>query len=233
MRRWKRRQGGWLLLPMLLAALVIMPLKPEAAAYECTARVPVSVEATGESGETFTVRMEPGSGMGEEIPMPEETELQLTGGTEGAFEGIRFTEPGDYVYTVRQAAGNTEYMRYDETVYTVVIQVTNGEDGGLTYQVFASRDESPEEKTGEIRFVNTYEPPAESASTEAETTAPETQTESPSETEEVTQTVPKTGDAQNLLPFAAVLAVAAGVVAVLGIWKSRSSREDGHSGEQQ
>ena len=83
----------------------------------------------------------------------------LAGNETGSFTGFTFTEPGDYVYTVRQTPGETEYMTYDDAVYTVVIQVTNAEDGGLTYQIFASEDQNPDEKAAAVRFLNTYAPP--------------------------------------------------------------------------
>ncbi len=215
MNRAIRKLSGLLLLPVLLAALLLpAEAKAETAAYTCTARLPVSVELNGDSQEEFTVAIEPGPGMDASLPMPEETHLRLAGDSAGAFEGFVYTEPGDYVYTVTQTAGDTEYMAYDTAVYTVVIQVTNGENGGLTYQVYASRDDKPEEKVSEVSFLNTYTPP-----TEPETTAP-------AETEEVTDTAPKTGDDQNLAPFIAVLTVAAVVAAGLVILRARSGKQN-------
>lgn len=162
-----RKLGGLLLLPVLLMALMLMPVQAnaEAAAYECTARLPVTVELNGDSDEMFTVTIAPGPEAEEDLPMPELTELKLAGDSSSAFEGFYYTKPGDYVYTVTQTPSDTEYMTYDDAVYTVTIQVTNDEQGGLTYQVYASRDDNPTAKSSEISFLNTFAPPPPEAST--------------------------------------------------------------------
>ena len=154
MKRAIQKPCGLLVLPVLLAAL-LAPAAAKAADYVCTAELPVEVALTGESDELFIVTITAEEG----TPMPEETELVLAGNETGSFTGFTFTEPGDYVYTVRQTPGETEYMTYDDAVYTVIIQVTNTEDGGLTYQIFASEDQNPDEKAAAVRFLNTYAPP--------------------------------------------------------------------------
>ncbi len=198
----KRKLTSWLLPAVLLAALLGLAVPARAADYTCTAGIPVEVRLNGDSDEQFTVTIE-----GEEgAPMPEQTTLLLSGGEAGAFEGLTYTEPGDYTYTIRQTAGSTEYMTYDETVYTVVVQVTNAEDGGLTYQIYASGDDDPTTKTASVGFLNTYAPPAAST--------PSTDT-------------PKTGDdAPVLLPAALLAGAMAALILMAALRKRPAGQND-------
>lgn len=212
-----RKLSGLLVLPVLLAALLLMPVQAHAqeAAYQCTATLPVNLELNGDSDEMFTVTIAPGPDAEEDLPMPEQTELQMAGDSQAAFTGFHYTEPGDYVYTVTQTAGSTEYMTYDDAVYTVVIQVTNADNGGLTYQVYASRDDNPDEKVAELSFLNTFAPPP------PQTSEPSTPSE-PSG-------VPQTGDQVPLLALTVVLVVAAAAIVVLVVVRGRSGK---HSGQR-
>ncbi len=202
-RIWKR-----LLLPVLLAAVALLPAGAKAASYQCTARVPVSVELDGDSSEEFWVVLTPGEGAGKDLPMPEAVQLKIAGNSGAAFEGFHFTEPGDYVYTVRQTAGDTAYMTYDDTVYTLTIQVTNGKDGGLTYQIYAGEAGSTEGKVSSLTFRNTFTPPQETTSGQTEIGAP------------------STGDAKDLALPAAALAAALVVLAALGFGRKREDRAE-------
>ena len=148
-----RKLSGLLVLPVLLAATLLMPVKAQAAeaAYECTACLPVGVTLNGESEEQFVITIAARDG----APMPSQTELVLGGDSTGAFEGFYYTEPGDYVYTVSQVAGSTEGMTYDDAVYTVTIQVTDAAGGGLEAQVCASSSGSPAGEVDAGTFLNT------------------------------------------------------------------------------
>lgn len=56
-------------------------------------------------------------------PLPDEAKdgLWMRGGSHDAFHNLHFTEPGDYLYYVRQTPGDTPYMTYDDALYTVVV----------------------------------------------------------------------------------------------------------------
>ena len=125
--------------------------------YRCYAELPVSVELNGESDEQFHVTIDCGEGQ----PLPDEAAdgLMIAGDASGVFHNFHFTEPGDYVYTVRQESADTEHMTYDGTVYTVTIRVTNAEGGGLQHEIWATTDDAPDTKVEELRFLNTYAPP--------------------------------------------------------------------------
>ena len=216
-----RKLSGLLVLPVLLAALLLMPVQAHAeeVAYQCTATLPVNLELNGDSDEMFTVSIAPGPGAEEDFPMPEQTELQMSGDSQAAFTGFHYTEPGDYVYTVTQIAGSTDYMTYDDAVYTVVIQVTNAENGGLTYQVYASRDDNPDEKVAELSFLNTYAPPPPPPEPEPSTPS---QPETPSDSG-----IPQTGDTVPLVALTVVLVVAAVAIVVLVVVRGRSGKQKG------
>ena len=143
-----------LVLPVLLAALLLLLMPGANAAYECTAQLPVKVELNGSSSERFTVTITPKAG----APGAENNTLHIRGNSKGTFE-IHFTKPGNYVYTVKQTPGSTPYMYYDDTVYTVTIQVTNDGNGGLTYGIYAHPNDDTGGKAAEVVFVNTYSPP--------------------------------------------------------------------------
>ena len=136
-----RKLSGLLVLPVLLAALLMMPVRAHAAeaSYECYAELPVSVALNGDNDEQFHVMIEPAEGMGDAVPMPEEAVdgLMIAGDASDTFSNFHFTEPGDYVYVVKQEIGSTAYMSYDNTVYTVTIRVTNADNGGLQSEIWA------------------------------------------------------------------------------------------------
>ena len=240
MKRAIQKPCGLLVLPVLLAAL-LAPATARAVDYSCTAELPVEVALNGETDEAFTVTITAEEG----TPMPEETELAIAGDETGSFTGFTFTEPGDYTYTVLQQAGETEYMTYDDAVYTVVIQVTNAEDGGLTYQIFANRDDNPTEKTGAVRFLNTYAPPTPTASPAPTATPAPTAEPAPEPTpydpghpdiagdeswgKAPTPTsgsglIPQTSDAMPVMVLVIVAIVAAAAVVVLAVLRKRNGQ---------
>ena len=58
--------------------------------------------------------------------MPKVTTASATKANPTAiFESIEFTEPGVYVYTIIERAGDIVYMTYDTTPHTVTITVTD------------------------------------------------------------------------------------------------------------
>ena len=69
-----RKLSGLLVLPVLLAALLLMPVRVQAAGYECYADLPVSVVINGDYEEQFTVVLTPGD---ETTPMPTQSALQI------------------------------------------------------------------------------------------------------------------------------------------------------------
>ena len=233
-----RKLSGLLVLPVLLAALLMMPLRAKAAEYACDAVIPVSMELNGTHDEKFEVTIELAEKADPDTPMPAEEacSLLLGDGENGGFS-IRYTEPGDYFYVIRQTAGSTAYMSYDTTVYEVQVQVTNdtAEDGTTTlkYQVVANDVETPTEKAAALAFLNTYAPPTPTPDEHpdiAEGIANGTWGGAPTATPgavNLNALLPQTSDNLPLTALVVVLVLAAAAIVVLVVLRVRKNKQDG------
>ena len=219
-----RKLSGLLVLPVLLAALLLLlPVRAnaEAVPYECYVDLPISVDINGAYEEQFHITIDGDDSQ----PMPKEAAegLWISGDADGTFHGFHFTEPGDYVYTVKQDSGNTAYMSYDATVYTVTIRVTNADNGGLKSEVWAVSNDEAQAKAASINFLNTYAPPTPTPAPTAAPTA--TPTAKPA-----TPTLPQTSDALPLTALVVVLIVAA--VAIVALVVLRRRKNNGSNDQQ-
>lgn len=215
MNQKKTRFHKLLLLPLLIAVL-LFPTQA-LAAYSCTVQLPVEVKTITMSdeeiptGEVYTVQLV----AQDDAPLPAETRLTVTDNGTIKFGPITYTKPGDYYYAVFQEMGDTEFYTYDQTVYTITVRVVNSEDGGLTSEIWAVRD-NEEQKLENITFTNVYTPeelPEEEGSTSS--AAPMKKT-----------TTPKTGDSANLTLWTCLLAASAlGIITVLVAFLKRSHNE--------
>lgn len=228
-----RKLSGLLVLPVLLAALLLMPVKAYAEEtadtpeynndYACDVTLPVNMKLNGDHGEAFEVVLEADveKNQGAEVPMPTDnkTKLSLKKDESDGFT-MHYTEPGDYFYKVSQTAGKTPYMTYDDTVYYVQIQVVNSENGGLEGSVHANKAENPTEKTAELQFLNTYAPPAPAVTPKPTATpAPVAPTATPTGA----FTLPQTGDTMPLITVLVVMLVAAAALVVLFVARKRKN----------
>ena len=102
--------------------------------------------------QTFTFVLEGQDG----APMPAQDALAITGAGTGQFQPIVYTQPGDYTYTLYEQAGTAERYTYDDTVYTVTVQVTTDDAGVLTANVSMAAD-GRSGKAAKAVFVNSYE----------------------------------------------------------------------------
>lgn len=65
----------------------------------------------------------------------------------------------DFTYTVREEKGEDATVEYDETVYTVVIRVTDNGEGAIVPEVFSVTDEKGNTvEDGKMVFTNTVKP---------------------------------------------------------------------------
>ena len=228
-----RKLSGLLVLPVLLAALLMMPVRANAeeVPYECFAELPVSVELNGENDEQFHVTIELAEGMDETAPLPDEAAdgLLIAGDASDSFSNFHFTKPGDYVYVVKQEIGDTAYMSYDNTVYTVTIRVTNADNGGLQHEIWATTDDDPNTKVQELAFLNTYAPPTPAPTDEHPDIAEgiENGTWGGTPTPKPVSTLPQTSDALPLTALVVVLAVAAAAIVALVVLRVRKNKQDG------
>ena len=228
-----RKLSGLLVLPVLLAALLMMPVRANAeeVPYECFAELPVSVELNGDHDEQFHVTIELAEGMDETAPLPDEAAdgLLIAGDASDRFSNFHFTKPGDYVYVVKQEIGNTAYMSYDNTVYTVTIRVTNADNGGLQHEIWATTDDDPNTKVQELAFLNTYAPPTPAPTDEHPDIAEgiENGTWGGTPTPKPVSTLPQTSDALPLTALVVVLVLAAAAIVVLVVLRVRKNKQDG------
>ena len=228
-----RKLSGLLVLPVLLAALLMMPVRANAeeVPYECFAELPVSVELNGDHDEQFHVTIELAEGMDETAPLPDEAAdgLLIAGDASDSFSNFHFTKPGDYVYVVKQEIGNTAYMSYDNTVYTVTIRVTNADNGGLQHEIWATTDDDPNTKVQELAFLNTYAPPTPAPTDEHPDIAEgiENGTWGGTPTPKPVSTLPQTSDALPLTALVVVLVLAAAAIVVLVVLRVRKDKQDG------
>lgn len=220
MNQKKTRFRKLLLLPLLIAVL-LFPTQA-LAAYSCTVQLPVEVktitkteDAEIPTGEVYTVVLTAEDG----APLPEETQLAVTDNGTVEFGPITYTKPGDYVYTVYQDVGETEFYTYDRTVYTVTVRVVNDDNGGLKAEIWAIRDDETE-KMENVTFTNVYTPeeePEPDGSSSASTSAAPV-------IKKKTNT-PKTGDSANLTLWTCLLAASAlGIITLLAALMKRKQK---------
>ena len=229
-----RKLSGLLVLPVLLAALLLMSVGAKAEEYACDAAIPVTMQLNGDKDEKFEVTIEAAENADENQPMPAEDNMSLLlADEEQGWFTIHYTEPGDYFYIIRQTAGSTEYMSYDTTVYEVQVQVTNvtAEDGSTTLkaQVIANDVENPDAKAAELFFLNTYAPPTPTPKDEhpdiAEGIANGTWGSTPTP-KPTTSTLPQTSDSLPLTALVLVLVVAAAAIVVLVAVRRRKNGQN-------
>ena len=77
--------------------------------------------ATPEEDETYTFEITAKDG----APLPENNKVTVTGDGWSVSDRWTYTEPGVYVYEVREIAGDAENCKYDSRVYTVTDTVTD------------------------------------------------------------------------------------------------------------
>ena len=146
-----------LLVLSLVSAGLLMPVQAKAAEYKCEAALPVEVREEGSGipeGTEYTIRVR----ALDEAPMPEEDRVTITGEGKAELGPITYTAPQDYCYEVWQEAEEREHFTFDDTVYTVTVRVTNGEEGSLKAQIWAIKE--GEEAKSEIVFENRYDKPS-------------------------------------------------------------------------
>lgn len=120
-----------------------------------------------------------------------------------------FTRVGEYVLTVREIKGNLSGVTYDDTAYTVIVEVSDPGDGQLVASVKGDTGK-------DIKFNNTW----------VETEKP-TEPPTPTATPVPSPTTPQTGDSSNPALWLSLLCGSAAIVAALALSLKRRSRR-GH-----
>ena len=86
-------------------------------------------------------------------------DITITGNETASFDPITFTEVGTYTFTVSEVAGDAQGVAYDDTKYTVTVEVTESETDPVTLAIgpVTYTDASGGSAAG-LTFTNTYTP---------------------------------------------------------------------------
>ena len=116
--------------------------------------------------ESFTFTIAAAGDNAENTPLPNENTLTLTKPTPdgdtatGHFGDITYTKPGKYSYTIREvqgADGTAAITQWDDTVYTVTVNVKDNGAGALEVESCTVKKSGDEGNSNSITFTNTYE----------------------------------------------------------------------------
>ncbi len=143
-------------------------------------------------------------------PMPEGSvdgaySLTITGEDTENFPTITYDRVGIYTYTVYQVAGTNQKCTYDDTVYTLMVTISNKEDySGLEATAVLYPDSEGDKLPG-AEFDNEYE------------IVKPTPTDPDS---------PKTGDESTPVLYAVLIAVSLGVIVCLFLTRKSQKAEE-------
>lgn len=148
-----------------------------------------------------------------------ETSVAVSG--DNNFGELVFTQPGTYVYTIKEVTGTNQRVTYDKSVYTLTYTVFKNDDGELdfTYHITKTAedgtvteiDQCECRSTPPLVFTNDYPEPEPQPTPEPEPT-PSSDPHKPSKTKKK-RVLPDTGDVAELV-IASVGMVASGITAL-------------------
>lgn len=154
-----------------------------------------------------------------------ETSVAVSG--DNNFGELVFTQPGTYVYTIKEVTGTNQRVTYDKSVYTLTYTVFKNDDGELdfTYHITKTAedgtvtevDQCECNSTPPLVFTNDYPEPEPQPTPEPEPTpepqpTPSSDPHKPSKTKKK-RVLPDTGDVAELV-IASVGMVASGITAL-------------------
>ena len=148
-----------------------------------------------------------------------ETSVAVSG--DNNFGELVFSQPGTYVYTIKEVTGTNQRVTYDKSVYTLTYTVFKNDDGELdfTYHITKTAedgtvteiDQCECKSTPPLVFTNDYPEPEPQPTPEPEPT-PSSDPHKPSKTKKK-RVLPDTGDVAELV-IASVGMVASGITAL-------------------
>ena len=159
MKKSIKKLSALLLSALLCFAVLTFPGFAEQPRAEAV--IPAVINVTGStsgSSEVYTIRLAPEEGAPMPVPGEEYAELKVTEGVLGLFPPIVYCRTGIYRYTVSQLPGTDPNVRYDGSVYTVTVTVTNSEDGDRLETTIAIKRDG--KKYDAAEFLNSRTPAA-------------------------------------------------------------------------
>ena len=150
-----------------------------------------------------------------------ETSVAISG--DNNFGELVFTQPGTYVYTIKEVTGTNQRVTYDKSVYTLTYTVFKNDDGELdfTYHITKTAEDGTDTEidqcecnsTPPLVFTNDYpEPEPQPQPTPEPEPTPSSDPHKPSKTKKK-RVLPDTGDVAELV-IASVGMVASGITAL-------------------
>lgn len=191
---------------VITAMCCITTALPVSAAELPGVSVPVTISLSGTlpyPAEDYTVVLKAEDTA---YPMPSGTisgaySMTITGKGTKNFPVILYDRVGVYTYTIYQVAGTNPRCTYDDTVYTLIVTITNKEDySGLEATAVLYPDSDGEKLPG-AEFKNKYK------------------VVSPSDS-------PKTGDESTPLLYAVLFVVSMAVIVTLFLTRKRKQSEE-------
>jgi pilin isopeptide linkage protein len=147
-----------LLLSFLFSVLFAVPVSAEETA--AVLFIPVESTFTGmRPGKVPAFRYTISEGCSS-TPMPPTSQLTIQGGGRASFGPIFYQHTGSYVYQIQQEQGTLTHCQYDDSVYTVTVQVTRTDSGRLSAAFHAKRNGK---QTETVSFVDSLTEPVEFA----------------------------------------------------------------------
>ncbi len=198
-------------LGILMAVMCMMNMTvPAFAAENPGVSVPVTVSLSGtlpKPAEDFTIKLRADNAS---YPMPEGAvgdvyTMTITGADTKNLPTISYNRVGVYTYTIYQVAGSNKKCTYDDTVYSLVITITNAEDGSGLEATAVLHPDSEGDKLPGAEFKNVYE------------------TVKPKPTDPNT---PQTGDKYNPALYAVLIAVSVAVIVTLFLTRRSRKTEE-------
>ena len=206
------------------------PLLHAAAYAPMPAEIPVScLPVTDADTHTYEIELKPEQDRAAQ-PMPAENTLLIAENGTGAFR-IEVTEPGTYLYQIREIAGTDSGITYDSTVYHVTLFVENGDTPDTLRYAVSAAAEGKTDKSEQIAFQDEVTPAetttvtttTAAATTEPVLTTASAVTETTAATSATTVTTKKrglisslaTGDSAPVALLIGILLTAAGVASVM------------------
>lgn len=202
MKKWMNLFFALVMTGVCVMAMVL----PAYAAELPEVSVPVTISLSGtlpRPAEDYTVVMKADSA---DFPMPDgavggTSSIVITGEDSKNFPTIVYDRVGVYTYTISQVAGTNKKCTYDDTVYTLVVTITNKEDYSGLEATAVLHPDSDGEKLPGAEFANKYK------------------VDPPSDT-------PKTGDESSPLLYTVLIVVSMGVIVTLLLTRRSKKSEE-------
>lgn len=194
MRRWQKFFFSLVMMVMCSTAMVVRAY----AAEQPEISVPITISLQGTlpyPTENYTVALKADN---VDYPMPEDASdgtyfLTITGEDTENFPTITYERVGIYTYSVYQVAGTNQQCTYDDTVYSLIVTISNKADySGLEATAILYPEPNGNKSSG-AEFTNKYK------------------VDLPADTSDVV----KTGDESSPLLYAVLFMVSTGGIVIL------------------